>query len=86
MNMGMRVRLVAIPGKVMLMPVMLVMPVQMLVLLKGVLMHMLMALAQMEPDAHRHQTGGHPEAGMWQHRPDDERKRHTEQRGHRNSL
>ena len=63
--------LMPIPGKVVLMPVMFVMPVPMLVFLKDVLMHVLMALAQVEPDTDCHQSRGQPEACVRKLRPDD---------------
>ena len=59
--MRMAVRLLAGPREVVPMLVMLVMTVTMLVLERFMLVRVFVALAQVQPDADRHQAAGNPE-------------------------
>ncbi len=61
MPMRMRVRLDAVPGEVVYMPVMRVVAMPVRVLGRLVRVTVRMPLAQVEPDAERHQRGGGPE-------------------------
>ena len=79
-NMGVRVRLVAGPGKVVLVPMMRVMHMPMRMLEPLVRMLVLVPLAHVQPYAEHHQRGGDPERRAGRLRPYRERKRDAEHR------
>jgi hypothetical protein len=79
-RMGMR--FLAVPFEIMLMLVMFIVTVPMIVLQRAMRMRMVMALADMQPDAERHQGRSEPEQ-EWRHfGPEDQREGDAEQRRH----
>lgn len=76
---GVGMRLLAIPGKVMLVLVVLVMTMRVRVFHRFVRVLMLVPLAQMQPYAEGHQPRGNPEQDARHLGPDEERDHDAEQ-------
>lgn len=76
--MPMGVRLLAVPLEIVCMLMMFVVAMPVIVVHQHVCMRVLVALANMQPDAEHHQRGGHPKQRPGYIRPQEQRKRHAE--------
>ena len=78
--MRMSMRFLTVPLEIMLVLVMFIVTVPMSVLQRAMGMRMIVALADMQPDAERHQGRCNPEEERRQFGPEDQRERDAEQR------
>lgn len=77
MPMKMAVRLLSVPGEIMLMLMVLIVAMGMRVFQCIVQVFVLVPLSEMEPHTQRHQGGGQPEQDVWHFRPENEGNHHT---------